>query len=366
MNSLAKKARWAGSLMVAGVLLVTGAGAAAADQAPEVPGATAVGWRSLGLAVSPDGTRAYVVAWDRVGSDLSVVLRTVDTRTGTVVARLALADTGTAGRPVVSPDGSRLYVVVSEQLVAVSTATNTVLSRTPAPDQPRPAGWSQGRLTGLAVSRDGARVYVDQYGPYGLNQGVGTGRVLVFSTGQDAFTSTVPVGGYQVDSIAVAPNGGAAYVSTDQGLFHLDTGGAVPAVARVVDRLGASTELAPSPDGTRLYALGWQTGSGTGYEVDTARDTARPAVTFGSGWVDVHFVSVSPDGRRLYVLKDGWAPKASVLSFDTATNTGVPAETLTGFALDGVSDAAVGPDGHTLYVVGLHGGDGSYLKTVGF
>ncbi|MFF2045670.1 hypothetical protein ACFVVX_35145 [Kitasatospora sp. NPDC058170] len=356
-----------GSLVAAGVLLLTATGASGVAAAEPVqgaePGATAVGWRALGLAVSPEGARAYVVAADRVGSGSSVVLRTVDTATGAVVGQLTLAEDGTAGRPVVSPDGRRVYLVVSERLVAVDTATNTVVSRTPAPDQPRPAGWSQGRLTGLAVSPDGSKVYLDQYGPEGAGEGVGTGRVLVFGTQQGAFTGAVPVGGHTVDAIALQAGGAGAYVSTDQGLQHLDTTGAVPAVVGTVTRIGASSELAVSSDGIRLYALGAQASSGTGFEVNVIDDTARPAFTFGSGWVDVHYVSVSPDGGRLYLLKDGWTPQASVLSYDTATNTAVPAETRTGFALDGVSAAAVAPGGRTLYVAGVRG-DTAYLKSV--
>lgn len=72
---------------------------------------------------------------------------------------------------------------------------------------------------------------------------------------------------------------------------------------------------------------------------------------------------MSPDGGRLYLLKDSWTPQASVLAYSTATDTAVPGETLTGFGLDGVSAAAVVPGGHTLLVAGIRG-QGSYLRTV--
>ncbi|WP_327675609.1 hypothetical protein [Kitasatospora sp. NBC_00458] len=359
------KARWTGSLVASAVLLLTGAGAGAAvaDTVPAATDGTAIGWRALGLAVSPEGNRAYVVAADRSGSRTPVVLRTVDTRTGAVVAELPLADDGTAGRPVVSQDGRRLYVLVSDRLVAVDTATATVLSRTPAPDQPRPDGWSTGGLTGLAVSPDGSKVYVDQDGPEAYGQGVRPGRVLVFGTPQGAFTASVPLRGHTVSAIALQPGGAGAYVSTDAGLEHLDTTAPVPTVLRTVARIGATKELTASPDGLHLYALGSQADAGTGYVVDTVNDTARPVFTFADGPVDLHYVAVSPDGGRVHVLKGGWTPQASVLSYDTATDTGVPGETLTGFGLDGVSAAAVAPGGHTLYLAGIRG-DLSYLKTV--
>ncbi|WP_406094651.1 hypothetical protein [Kitasatospora purpeofusca] len=365
MNSLVGKARWTGELAVAAALLLTGtgAGAAAAEPAPGTPSGTAVGWRALGLAVSPEGTKAYVVAADRSGSRTPVVLRTVDLRSGAVVAELPLAEDGDAGKPVVSQDGRRLYVVVADRLVAVDTVTGTVLSRTPAPEQQRPADWTPGALTGLAVSPDGSRVFAGQNGPAGDGQGVRPGRVLVFGTGPGAFTGTLPLRGYGVGGVALQAGGATAYVATDLGVEHLDTTTALPTPLLPVERLGATGELAASPDGLRVYALGIQSSAGTGYAISTLTNTARPVFTFATAPADLHYVSVSPDGGRLYLLKDSWTPQASVLAYSTATDTAVPGETLTGFGLDGVSAAAVAPGGHTLLVAGIRG-QGSYLRTV--
>ncbi|MFB6891400.1 hypothetical protein ACFCX4_19090 [Kitasatospora sp. NPDC056327] len=399
MNSRAWKARWTGAAALAAVLLLTGAGAgvagadpttpqatagagapdgasvpnrAAAPDEPDtragtgLPAGTAVGWRVLGLAVAPEGTKAYVVAADRSGSRTPVVLRTVDLRSGAVVAELPLAADGTAGRPVVSQDGRRLHVIVADRLVTVDTATGTVLSRTGAPEQERPAGWSPGALTGLAVSPDGSRVYVGQDGPAADGLGVRPGRLLVFGAdraGSAGTVGSVPLPGHSVSGVALQTGGAAAYVATDLGVEHLDTTTAVPTVLRTVARLGAATELTASPDGLRVYALGAQSSAGTGYAVDTATDLARPVFTFATGPADLHYVAVSPGGGRLYLLRDSWTPQAAVLSFDTATDAGLPGETLTGFGLEGVSATAVVPGGHALLLAGIRG-DGSYLRTV--
>ncbi|MFB7475747.1 YncE family protein [Kitasatospora sp. NPDC056184] len=367
MNSRASKARWTASLAAAAALLLTGtaAGTATADPAPSPQNGTSVGWRALGLAPSPEGTKAYVVAADRNGSRTPVVLRTVDLHSGSVVAELPLAEDGTAGNPVVSQDGRRLYVIVANHLVAVDTAANTVLSRTPAPEQDRPAGWSPGVLTGLAVSPDGSKVYVGQNGPLAVGQGVRPGRVLVFGPGQGAFTGSLALHGYNASGLTLQAGGAAAYVGSDAGIEHLDTTTAIPTFLRTVQRVGATKELAASPDGLRLYALGAQTSTGTGYAVNTLTDVARPIFTFANGPVDLHYVAVSPDSGRLYLLKDSWTPQASVLAYDTATDANLPGETLTGFGLDGVSATAVAPGGHTLLLAGIRG-DGSYLKTVAF
>ncbi|MER5353086.1 hypothetical protein ABT093_22470 [Kitasatospora sp. NPDC002551] len=360
-----RKARWTSTLAATAALLLAGAGAgaAAADPAPQAAAGTAVGWRALGLAVGPEGTKAYVVAADRAGERTPVVLRTVDLRSGAVVAELPLAEDGAAGRPVVSQDGRRLYVVVADRLVAVDTAAGTVLSRTPAPEQAHPAGWAPGTLTGLAVSPDGSKVYAGQNGPAGDGQGVLPGRVLVFGADRGAFTGSLPLRGHGVNGLALQAGGATGYVATDLGVEHLDTTTPVPTALRTVERLGAATELAASPDGLRVYALGAQASAGTGYAVDTTTDVARPVFTFANAPVDLHYVAVSPDGGRLYLLKDSWTPQASVLAHDTAGDVNLPGETRTGFGLEGVSAAAVAPGGHALLLAGIRG-TGSYLTTV--
>jgi YVTN family beta-propeller protein len=73
-----------------------------------------------GIAVSPDGTRAYVVNTEGTVS-------VINTATNQIVATITVG-TGPGG-VAVTPDGTRVYVTNTNPSVSViSTATNTVIS----------------------------------------------------------------------------------------------------------------------------------------------------------------------------------------------------------------------------------------------
>ncbi|MET8630360.1 hypothetical protein ABZW30_42785 [Kitasatospora sp. NPDC004669] len=237
----------------------------------------------------------------------------------------------------------------------IDTATNTLVSGTAAPDQPRPAGTSPGALGALAVSPDGTRVYVTQGGPASANRPAQEGaRVLQFSPQQQAFTATVTVPGRSPGSIVARPDSADAYVSTGNGLVHLDTSDETPVVAGTI-AVPSGAFLALSPDGTRLYGVG----GGKDYIVDLATDTVTATMDIAPGQ-QLQNPSVSADGTRLYMVQQSWdSGKTSVLSLDTSTNTLVPTEGVTG--LDRVTSLVVGPDAHTFYVTVNAG-----LRIIGF
>ncbi|MFH8385063.1 YncE family protein [Kitasatospora sp. NPDC018058] len=182
---------------------------------------------------------------------------------------------------------------------------------------------------------------------------VGRARVLQFSPEQQAFTATVAVPGREPGSIVARPDGDDAYVSTGNGLVHLDTSDETPVVANTIAVPGAF--LALSPDDTRLYGVG----GSKDYVVDLANDTVTATMDIAPGQ-QLRDPSVSADGTRLYMVQlSSDSGKTSVLSLDTSTNTLVPAEGVTG--LDRVTSLAVGPDAHTFYVT-----VGAGLRITGF
>ncbi|MEV7027630.1 YncE family protein [Kitasatospora sp. NPDC093558] len=357
------KVRWLGALVAAGALVVAGAGSAGADDGSGdpvrgVPRTVALDTSPASVAVSPDGRKAYVSVKD---STHGAKLKVVDTQSGAITATVTLT-TGfgaDAGPVAVSPDGSRVYVLFGPSrkiplslLGTVDTATNTLVSTTEAPDQPRPDGTNPGGLAALTVSPDGTRVFVTQNGPAAFHRPPQEGtRVLEFSARRQAYTAAVQVPGHYAGSVVVRPDGDDAYAGTDEGLTHLDTSEQTPVVAGTVPvPVGPFVGLALSPDDTRLYGVG----GGKGYAVDLATDTVTATMDIAPGQ-RLSCLSTSADGTRLYML----VQDSSVLALDTATNTPVPGEGVTGLTY--VTSMAVGPDGHTFYVTA-----NASLQIIGF
>ncbi|MER5494120.1 hypothetical protein ACWD6I_15005 [Streptomyces sp. NPDC002454] len=351
--------------MIAGVLLVAGAGTAGArtegggaGPVRGVPQVVQMGAGGQSVAVSPDGRRAYVSTMSRGrGSGLAVI----DTQSGAVTADLLLSGgyRAAAADVAVSPDGSRVYVLYGvghgspvSLLGVVDTATNTLVASVAPPAQTTPEGYLEGNLSELTVSADGSRVYVTQFGPTAPQRPTAEGtRVLQFDTGQQAFTGAVTLSGYYTGSVVVRPGGGDVYVAGGGGLTHLDTSGPSPVVENTNGAVGGPfAGLALSPDDTRLFGVNR---AGRGFTVDLATDavTASYDIT-PNRWLWT--LSVNAAGTRLYTLSQD----ASLLAIDTATNAVVPGEGVPGL---NAADVALGPDGHTFYAV-----SGPDLRIIGF
>ena len=112
------------------------------------------------VAVSPDGSRLYVVSsvyaydFDTETYVYSGFLDLINTATNTVVATVVVG-AGPLGIAV-SPDGSCVYVanVGGDSVSVINTATNTVVATVPV-------SWNP---VGVAVSPDSSRVYVTTNG----------------------------------------------------------------------------------------------------------------------------------------------------------------------------------------------------------
>jgi YVTN family beta-propeller protein len=105
-----------------------------------------VGTTPLGVAVSPDGTRAYVANNNLASNSVSVI----NTATNTVVATV---NVGTSPVGVtVSPDGTRAYVAnsTSNDVSVINTANNTVATTISVGNAP----------IQVAFNPDGTRAYV--------------------------------------------------------------------------------------------------------------------------------------------------------------------------------------------------------------
>ena len=133
-----------------------------------------VGVIPVGVAITPDGTQAYVANFgSHFVSDGTVSV--IDTATNTVVATIPVGANpfGVA----ITPDGTRAYVVSEESgtVSVIDTSTNTVVATITVGVNP----------VGVAITPDGTRAYVTIYS---------SGTVSVIDTATNTVVATIPVG----------------------------------------------------------------------------------------------------------------------------------------------------------------------------
>ncbi|MFJ8473444.1 beta-propeller fold lactonase family protein [Kitasatospora sp. NPDC094011] len=251
-------------------LLSQPATAEAAAPPPTVAAHLPVAPYPAGVALTPDGARAYVT------SQSSGTVSVLDTASRAVTGSFT---TGTGSYAVaVSPDGHRAYLThhLDNTVTVVDTASNTVTATVPVGAQP----W------GLALSPDGSRAYVSN---------AGAGTVSVLDTASNTVTATVPVGA-EPHGLAVSPDGKRLYVAASgaKAVNVVDTVGSTVSATVAVGH--SAFGLALSPDGSRLWTADGD--DSTAAVLDTGAGTLLGTVTVGNG---PYAVSLAPDGSTAYV-----------------------------------------------------------------
>ncbi len=241
-----------------------------------------VGNDPFGVAITPDGTSAYVA--NSGSGSMSVI----DTTSRTVVATIIVG-----GRPqaiAFTPDGSRAYVTNSTgsppYVSVIDTSSRAVIAIVPVGGSP----------VGVAITVDGAAAYV-------VNSG--SDLVQVIDTASNMVVNEIPVGsGSPGDPfwIAMTPDGSSAYVtnSLSRNVAVIDT--ASQSVLATIDVGGSPFGVAFAPDGGRAYVTVSAADCSTFVAViDVPSATVvdlvapgSPGNSFGPG------VAVTLDGSRVY------------------------------------------------------------------
>ncbi|MBI5603818.1 MAG: beta-propeller fold lactonase family protein, partial [Deltaproteobacteria bacterium] len=233
-----------------------------------------VGGHPHGLAISPNGAQAYVT--DRFVGIVSVI----DTTSNTVVGTVSV---GVGPYQVAfTPDGSRAYVtnLSSNTVSVIDTATRTVTTTVPVGAGP----------TGVAVTPDGSRVYVAN------NQ---SGTLSIISTASNTVIGTVTVGVLgDPYMVAITPDGRHVYVA------NYNSGN----VAVVATEMNAVTTIpvgrlpfgvALTTDGTRAYITNicgstpGQCSEGTVSVIDTSLNSVITTLT-GISVAGLKFIAIQP------------------------------------------------------------------------
>jgi YVTN family beta-propeller protein/YD repeat-containing protein len=239
-------------------------------------------------AVSPDGTRLYVVAGAGALSVLNLV-------TNAPVATVSIAEPLAVG---VSRDGQTVLVPRLNSTVAlVDTASNVVVASLPVGPTPGE----------VVVSPVGARAHVINFGDSSVS-------VIDTATRSLVTTISMPLGG----SMGVfSPDGTRYYQGDTQDVSVVDT--ATNAIVGTITGVGGTRAIAIDPGGTRLYVATAFNPARAGPAL-VAIDTSTNQVV---GTVDLprtpRDLAVTLDGQRVIGVSFEDRLKATVV--DTATFT---------------------------------------------
>lgn len=232
------------------------------DTKPDTPAVDYIrllgGQSPLGVVVSPDGSRVYVVnSLGGVNVIDTATYTIIDTKPATtqVIDPIAAGTTAEAG--ALSPDGSRLYVTNRTQvmrpegtLTVVDTVALTAIDLNPTTPAVDPTTVGIGP-TGVAVSTDGSHVYVTNGG---------SDNVTVLDATTNSVVGTIPVGD---QPIGIVIRGNFAYVANQisRSVTVIDT--TSNTVVGTIPVLFQPVGIAVSPDGSSVYLVNGQFNPGT-------------------------------------------------------------------------------------------------------
>jgi S-layer protein (TIGR01567 family) len=214
-----------------------------------------VGWTPYGVAISPDGNKAYVTN----EFDVSVIDTTINNVTATV--DVGIDPFGIA----VTPDGKKVYVAIGgeDKVSVIDTCTNKVITTVPVGSSPR----------GVAITPDGKMVYVTNSGE---------DNVSVINTCTNKVIATVPVGS-SPRGLAVTPDGKMVYVAnffsnnenmmTDNGTVSVIDTDSNRVQTTVTVELGPQG-VAVTPDGKKVYVANQNDNNISVIDTDTNKVTA--------------------------------------------------------------------------------------------
>lgn len=179
-----------------------------------------VGTRPLALAVTPDGTTAYVAIPGTVAAPGFIQVVSLATGEVTATINVGVINGGamTNGDSIgiaISADGTRAYVA-GGALTSIDTATNTVIASM-VPNMPPPVGGSAiSSATNVVLSPDGSRAYVGMFTNYFFadTSYALSGGLSVVDTATLTQVTTIAMPG-SVGAMAMTPDGSRGFATID-------------------------------------------------------------------------------------------------------------------------------------------------------
>jgi YVTN family beta-propeller protein len=246
------------------------------------------------IAITPNGTRAYVTNYD------SNSVTPIDLESGTVLPSIALsANAGPAGIAI-APDGDTAYVTdagasgtLGDTITPIDLATGKTLAPITVGSGPE----------GIAITPDGARAYIADTGAFVPGQPGSIGSTVTpvnLTTGKAL--APIPVGNAPT-AIAITPDGSTALVA------NVNSGSVSPidlandTAGPPISVQGGPTSIAISPtQPTTAWVADSISGPSTTGNVtlvDLTTDTAGAPIVVGK---NPQSVAISPDGTAAWVV----------------------------------------------------------------
>jgi len=239
-----------------------------------------VGNASLGVSVSPDGSRVYITNQSNPGQ-----IYVIDTQTNSLINTIS---TGSwpAGI-VISPDGSKAYVARSTGIVdVIDLLTNSIIANIDV-------GGGIAGAYGITISPDGNTVYTTL-----VHSGINSSFVAIVDATTNTLFGTVTTGNEPL-GIAVSPDGSRVYTANRSAFSYSVS--VIDAVNRVlitnIPAGNAPHGIVVSPDGTRVYVSNENSNDIT--VIDAITNTV--IATFPNTGIGPTGISITPDGKWLYV-----------------------------------------------------------------
>jgi YVTN family beta-propeller protein len=246
------------------------------------------------VAITPDGAFAYVA---NISEYPSGTLSVINVASNMVVATVALGGAFPYGLAV-SPDGAYVYVadmgpgedgMVQEQVEVISTASNTVATVVPLA-----LTYSTGLPTNVALTPDGAFAYAPNI-YYDAAIEVNISQLSVISTADNTVSTNILLGPEAATGvplgIAFTPNGAFAYVTNFFGSTTLVIDVANNTLYAAVEVGAMPFDVAVSPDGAFAYVT--VTSENAVSVIDVATNTVVNTVTVGA---IPYCIAIAPDG----------------------------------------------------------------------
>lgn len=314
--SLLNKLAYIALATITSMAMVFGVASSASATTASQLASVQVGDIPFGIAISPDGTKAYVANTSVVGT-----VSVIDIASRSVTATITVGSR--AYGIAFTPDGSKAYVANrdSDNVSVINVATDSVSATIPVGSQPY----------GVTVSLDGSSVYV-------ANNGSNTVSVIQTSTDTVTASINVPAGPIW---LATNPVSGLIYV-TSMNAQELTAISGTTVSGSPLNVTGAYS-LAVTPDGALIYVAD---NSGTIFVVSASTFTTSSSIVTNTAFYGMATV---PNGNYLFFpdSSPNTLNRISVSTGQVATGDGYP---LT-LSQASASNVAVTPDCTTALVV---------------